>query len=117
MIKGMTNKEFNYLLDNPIDNKGLFYTIEGEVYIACDNSTLEAWVEEFDDLDECKNWLLGNDEVIEESRQVKISRIVDKYLPTKGEFKSDSLRLNLSNEINQLIIDELNELGNFMEKN
>lgn len=37
---------------------GLFYQIDGNTYVGIDNSTGDAWVEEFPTLEECKNWLL-----------------------------------------------------------
>ena len=36
---------------------GKFYSIDKGVFIGCDNSRGEAFVEEFNDLDSCKKWL------------------------------------------------------------
>jgi len=55
------------------DPKGLFYCIETrewegnnvgweeKVYVAVDNSTGDAWVDEFPDLRSCRRWLLRNE--------------------------------------------------------
>lgn len=37
--------------------RGKFWSIENGVYIAVDNSTGEAWTEEFKSLPECIDWL------------------------------------------------------------
>ena len=39
---------------------GLFYSKEGSSFIAVDNSTGEAWTEEFENLKDCINFLQGN---------------------------------------------------------
>lgn len=36
---------------------GLFYIREGEKFIGIDNTTREAWTEEFEDFDSCLAWL------------------------------------------------------------
>lgn len=38
---------------------GLFYTVESELFIGIDNSTGEAWTEEFKSEEECIRWLIG----------------------------------------------------------
>jgi len=48
--------------------KGLFYRVDGDVVIGVDNSTNEAWAEEFDHVVKCKAWLKGYDLDIEESQ-------------------------------------------------
>lgn len=41
--------------------RGLFFVREGGAYVGIDNSTGDAWVEEFNSLAACKKWLLGAD--------------------------------------------------------
>jgi len=36
---------------------GLFYLLDGERCIGIDNTTGNAWTEEFTDLQQCKDWL------------------------------------------------------------
>lgn len=36
---------------------GLFYTIENGVYVGIDNTTGDAWTEDFKTLAACKKWL------------------------------------------------------------
>jgi len=36
---------------------GLFYHRDGEIFVGIDNTTGEAWTEEFEDLDSCLAWL------------------------------------------------------------
>lgn len=44
---------------------GLFYVLDAGVYVGIDNSTGDAWTEEFPDLRTCKRWL-GNPYLIAE---------------------------------------------------
>ena len=37
---------------------GLFYLLENKVYVGIDNSTGDAWTEEFPNLRQCREWLL-----------------------------------------------------------
>ena len=39
---------------------GLFYSKEGETFIAVDNSNGEAWTEEFETKEDCIDFLLGD---------------------------------------------------------
>lgn len=36
---------------------GLFYFIDGNIYVGIDNRSWDAWTEEFANLDDCLNWL------------------------------------------------------------
>jgi hypothetical protein len=38
--------------------RGLFYTIENDIYVGIDNLSGDAWTEDFDTLAQCKRWLL-----------------------------------------------------------
>jgi hypothetical protein len=40
---------------------GLFYSKEGSKFIAIDNSTGDAWTEEFDNREECMEYLQGDE--------------------------------------------------------
>lgn len=41
------------------ETRGLFYQKDGDITIGIDNTTGEAWTEDFDTLDECLAWLEG----------------------------------------------------------
>lgn len=43
--------------------RGLFYQKDGDITVGIDNSTGEAWTEDFNSLDECLAWLEGADGV------------------------------------------------------
>lgn len=45
--------------------KGLFVLDTGIEIVGIDNLTGDAWTEEFPDMEECLNWLVGNKEVWE----------------------------------------------------
>src|SRR5699024_931184 len=53
----------DYVVDNMEEEhtKGLFYHMDGDVVVGVDNSTNEAWTEEFDHIVKCKAWLKGYD--------------------------------------------------------
>lgn len=60
----LTGKELLDLIeawDASTAERGLFlqYPAEAGKYIACDNTTQDCWVEEFDTLPEAMDWLLG----------------------------------------------------------
>lgn len=48
------------------DPLGLFYVLDAGVYIGIDNSTGDAWTEEFPDLRTCKRWLSNPNLIAEE---------------------------------------------------
>lgn len=55
-IKLITQEEAKEIIDTrqPI---GLFYEVDGDWYVGIDNSTGDAWVEEFKTKEECLAWL------------------------------------------------------------
>lgn len=57
-IKEVTQEEMLAIIDTrePI---GLFYRQDEDTFIAVDNTTGDAWTEEFDTLQQCRNWLAG----------------------------------------------------------
>lgn len=69
-IKLVTREEANQIFDTrePI---GLFYEIDGDSYIGIDNSTGDAWVEDFKTKEECFRWLKQELEPIDEREVYK----------------------------------------------
>lgn len=63
-IKIITKEEATAIIET-YEPKGLFYIIENGAYIGIDNSTGDAWTEEFKTEKECISWL-NNEEVIDE---------------------------------------------------
>lgn len=60
----LTQEEVHALLDSGEETgeyspRGYFYTKEGDTFVAIDNSTGDAWTEEFQSLKECTDWLFG----------------------------------------------------------
>lgn len=49
----------DYVINNMEEEhtKGLCYLVNGDVVVGVDNSTDEAWTEEFDHVVKCKAWL------------------------------------------------------------
>ena len=65
MIKLLSKERFNDYLDNKFrdSNCDTFITYDSGKWIACDDSTEQKWVEEFDNLDSCYRWLIGEYEL------------------------------------------------------
>lgn len=63
----INQETMNYIIENREKEytKGLFYFKDGDVVIGTDNSTNDAWAEEFDHVVKCKAWLKGYDLDIE----------------------------------------------------
>ena len=62
--KELTQEEVSALLKSGEDTGkytplGYFYTKEGDTFVGIDNSTGDAWTEEFHSLRECTDWLFG----------------------------------------------------------
>jgi len=57
----------DYVIDNMGEEhtKGLYYLVDGDVVVGVDNSTNEAWTEEFNHVVKCKAWLKRYDLDIE----------------------------------------------------
>src|SRR5699024_9385897 len=55
----VSQEAMNYIIDHMGEEhtKGLFYRVDGDVVVGVDNSTNEAWTEEFDHVVKCKAWL------------------------------------------------------------
>jgi len=58
-IKEITNEEIYEIIEEG-KPKGLFWCKDEDNFIACDNSSGDAWIEEFFDFDECIEWLQNN---------------------------------------------------------
>lgn len=60
-IKIVSAAEMSRIIDNPHNNIGLYLSLEsnwyGIVLVACDNSTGDAWVEEFYSTKDAVRWL------------------------------------------------------------
>lgn len=66
-VKEITKEDFSALMGSArivafstkYEPRGLFYLRDGNKVIGIDNSTGHAWTEEFDSVDQCKRWLMG----------------------------------------------------------
>jgi hypothetical protein len=60
-IKIVSAAEMSKVLDDPRSNRGLYLSMESDgtdiVLVACDNSTGDAWVEEFYSTKDAIGWL------------------------------------------------------------
>lgn len=56
-VKKITQKQATKIIDKR-KPKGLFWLKEGEFYVAIDNSTGDAWTEEFKTKKECFDYLI-----------------------------------------------------------
>lgn len=61
-IEKVTPEEASRIIETRLPS-GLFYTIEKskngkKIYVGIDNSTKDAWTEDFKSLSSCKRWLL-----------------------------------------------------------
>lgn len=55
-VNQVTKEEADEIIEKR-EPLGLFYCVDGNVYVGIDNRTWDAWVEEFCSLEECLNWL------------------------------------------------------------
>lgn len=65
-IKQITQQEVNEIFDNGFETGkykplGYYYVESDGTYMGIDNSTGNAWVEDFDNLADCIAWLNGDD--------------------------------------------------------
>lgn len=56
MIKQVSNQVAGEIIEKR-DQKGLFYTVEGNTYVGIDNRDGNAWTEDFTEVQECLSWL------------------------------------------------------------
>ena len=60
-IKIVSTSELSKVIDVPRSNRGLYLSLESDgtdiVLVACDNSTGDAWVEEFYSTKDAMRWL------------------------------------------------------------
>lgn len=59
MIQQITQVEASEII-RTYEPIGQFYLLDGDTYVGIDNLTGHAWTEEFDTLEECKDWLEGD---------------------------------------------------------
>lgn len=59
-VKQVSKDEANAIIEKrkPL---GLFYLIDGNVYVGIDNRLGNAWVEEFLTIEDCLDWLNGDE--------------------------------------------------------
>lgn len=67
-IKIVSAAEISRIIDNPHDSIGLYLSLESDgidiVLVACDNSTGNAWIEEFYSTKDAVRWLEKRERVI-----------------------------------------------------
>lgn len=65
VIQKITSEQAERIIDirYPL---GLFYVLDAGVYVSIDNSTGDAWTEEFPDFRTCKRWLRNPNLIAEE---------------------------------------------------
>lgn len=64
-IKEINNKEANAIICNPSKaDSGLFLHKDENFYVGIDNTTHEAWTEEFETREQCIHWLENSDSVV-----------------------------------------------------
>lgn len=68
-INLITKEEASLIIETrqPI---GLFYEVDGDLYIGIDNSTGDAWVEEFKTKEECLAWLKGEEHIEIDEKEI-----------------------------------------------
>lgn len=59
-IKEVTSEEAIRIIDTR-EPRGLFYTRENRKIVGIDNSTGDAWTEDFENLFDCVEWLDGKE--------------------------------------------------------
>ena len=73
-LKKVSGKELDSIIDRR-EPAGRFYCKEGRVWVAVDNSTGDAWTEEFPSLAAAMAWLVGDGEAEEYRKQVIIKPV------------------------------------------
>lgn len=68
MIAVVSVERANKIIDKR-ETVGLFLIIENDMFVGIDNSTGEAWTEEFTDLNKCLKWLHGGE--LDETEEIK----------------------------------------------
>jgi hypothetical protein len=63
-INIITNEAASGIIEHR-EPKGLFYTMESGMFVGIDNSTGDAWVEEFQSEMECRDWLIRKEDTHE----------------------------------------------------
>src|SRR5699024_755408 len=69
-LVGVNQEAMDYIIDHMEEEhtKELYYCMDGDIVIGVDNSTNEAWTEEYDHVVKCKEWLKRYDLDIEKAQ-------------------------------------------------
>lgn len=83
---------------------GLFYLVDGSKYIGIDNTTGDAWTEEFDSFSKLKNWLLGENGIVKQESNIKDNDLIieEQINKFKDSIKNKFNELNEEEKINYL---------------
>lgn len=84
---------------------GIFYEVDrdGDVFVGIDNSTGEAWVEEFETKEECLDWLRGNTEGTSEEKEDYLTELQRKQSQLMEHYGKDRQLEKLVEECAELI--------------
>lgn len=82
---------------------GLFYERDGDLHVGIDNSTGEAWVEEFKTARECLDWLRGDREGTVEEKGEYLTELERKQLKIIDHYGADWQLDRLVEECAELI--------------
>ena len=76
-IKHITREEASKIIETS-EPRGLFYEVDGDVYVGIDNLDGHAWVEEFKTIEECRDWLNGEEKYLTKLERKQL-KIIDHY--------------------------------------
>ncbi len=82
---------------------GLFYEVDGDLHVGIDNSTSDAWVEEFETKEECLDWLRGNTEGTSEEKEDYLTELQRKQSQLMEHYGKDRQLEKLVEECAELI--------------
>ncbi|MFW5647931.1 MAG: hypothetical protein ACOCG5_02475 [Candidatus Alkaliphilus sp. MAG34] len=101
-IKYITRDEASKIIETS-EPRGLFYEVDGDVYVGIDNSDGDAWVEEFKTPEECLNWLRGNTEGTSEEKEEYLTELERKQSQLMEHYGKDRQLEKLVEECAELI--------------
>ena len=101
-IKQVTREEASRIIETS-KPRGLFYEIDGNVYVGIDNIDGHAWVEEFKTKEECLNWLRGDREGTSEEKEEYLTELQRKQLKIIDHYGADWQLDRLVEECSELI--------------
>src|SRR5699024_7529018 len=91
----------DYVIDNMEEEhtKGLYYHVDDDVVLGVDNSTNEAWTEEFDHVVKCKAWLKRYDLDIEKPQiLIEWSEVSELGINTRMDFAEGNVYMEKMEE-------------------